>query len=157
MPAGATYEPIATSSPTSGTSVTFSSISSAYTDLVLSISAFMSGGTTLRLKMNGATSYMYQTTDSQGNIQRSTNNANIIMSDNNGTSITTILINIMNYSGGTLNQKCVVGYGGAYNQSLVISGSLVTTSAINSLEVFTTNGQTFASGSTITLYGIARA
>ena len=157
MPAGATYEPIATASPTSGTSYTFSSISGAYTDLVLSISAFMSGGTTLRLKMNGATSYQYQITDSQGNVQRSANNANIVLLDNNGTSITTILINIMNYSATTLNQKCVVGYGGAYNQSVVVSGALTTTSAISSVEILTTNGQTFASGTTLTLYGIARA
>jgi hypothetical protein len=56
MAAGTTYEAIATVSPTSGTSYTFSSIPQTYTDLVLAGSCIMSGGTTIRLRLNGASS-----------------------------------------------------------------------------------------------------
>jgi len=157
MAAGATYEPIATASPTNGTIYTFSGFPSSYTDLVLVGSCIMTGGTTLRLRLNGSTSgHLYQISRSDGTVAGSGNTSMIELCDNNGSFLSTFVVNIMDYSATTL-QKVVLGQSGDQANSLLICGGLATTSAITSISVLTTNGQSFASGTKLTLYGIARA
>jgi hypothetical protein len=158
MAAGKTYEAIATASPTSGTSYTFSSIPQTYTDLVLVGSCIMSGGTTLRLQVNGASSgYTYQIMRSDGSITKSNSSSMIELCDNTATALSTFVINITDYTTATLPNKVIFGQSGDSANSIFICGGYNVATNISSVTVLTTNGQTFASGSSLTLYGIARA
>ena len=63
MPAGATYEPIATASGNGTTAtVTFSSISGSYTDLVIVANVLSTTSQYLRLRFNGDTGSNYSWT-----------------------------------------------------------------------------------------------
>ena len=158
MATGPTYEAIATVSPTSGTDYTFSNIPSTYTDLVLIGSCKMSGSTTLRLRLNGATSnYTYQIMRSDGTFTGSSSTSSIELCDNDGSYLSTFVTNIMNYSAATLPNKVVVGQGGDQTDSTLVAGSLNSSSSISSVTVLTTNSASFTSESMLTLYGIARA
>ena len=158
MAAGKTYEAIATASPTSGTSYTFSSIPQTYTDLVLVGSCIMSGGTTLRLQVNGASSnYTYQIMRSDGSITKSNSSSMIELCDNTAAALSTFVVNITDYTTATLPNKVIFGQSGDSANSILICGGYTVATSISSVTVLTTNGQTFASGSSLTLYGIARA
>lgn len=164
MAAGPTYEPIATQTlGSAASSVTFSSISGSYTDLVLVTAG---QGTTAGVGLltfngdnpnsgsnysntslygDGSTAGSYRRT-SQARINDSLfwtaqcNNIFQIMNYANTTTNKTVLLRA-NYPGGELNATV-----GLYRS----------TSAITSLTL-THSGTTFIAGSTFTLYGIAAA
>lgn len=158
MAAGATYEKIFTATPSSGTSYTFSSIPNTYTDLVLAGSCLMSGGTTIRLQMNGSSSgYTYQIMRSDGTIAKSNSSSMIELCDGGASYLSTFVVNIPDYATAILPNRIAFGQSGDQTNSIFISGAYTITDSISSVTVLTTNGQTFASGSSLTLYGIARA
>lgn len=168
-----TYDSIAsTTISSSTTSVTFSSISSAYTDLVLIASAApVTGGssTTYGIRFNNDTGSNYYRVYSYAS--SSTNAA--------GTSGPTTGINL-NYTsvdeGGNgpvhLNKINIFGYASAnrktisWEQALEVNaaGSLVrgaglwdSTTAITDVTFYSPTATNFLVGSTICLYGIAKA
>jgi hypothetical protein len=158
-----TYEPIATTTlGTAAASVTFSTISGAYTDLVLIIDGKISSGQDdMTLQLNNDTASNYSNTALYGN-------GSAAGSDNgsNGTHMrigriqsgsSTNITNIMNYSN-TTTYKTVLDRGNAPDfLTIARVGLWRNTAAITSITIGRANVGDFASGSTFTLYGIASA
>lgn len=168
MAAGATYTPIATTTlGSSATSYTFSSIPSTYTDLVLVVSAtLVSGGLDLGIQYNGDTSTNYSTTLLSGDGTNATsygesNSARGLL-DYNGTPSTTagahiLIVNVMNYANTTTYKTSISRSSrasGGIDANAVLWRS---TAAINAVKILSTNTNSIASGSTLTLYGISAA
>ena len=173
MAAGATYTPIATSTLGSASnSVTFSSIPSTYTDLVIIcnlLDATSSTRVDVQMQVNSDTGTNYSstiiggTTASGTNSQRSTNSSFYtigMMTDQIGT----IIIQLQNYANTTTYKSCatrtnvVTVTGGAADYPVGATvGTWRSTSAINSVKVFGGASHNFASGSTFTLYGVTAA
>jgi hypothetical protein len=161
-----TYEKIATTTLGSAqATITFSSISSAYTDLVIIAKMKNSGaGGDLLAYFNSDTGTNYSRTILGGN-GTSTYSAQVsndtkarfnysepINSDGN----TMFRINIMNYSN-TTTRKTVISRGDrGITSTVAIVNLWRSTSAINNIQFFT-DTTNFATGSTITLYGVLKA
>jgi hypothetical protein len=167
MPAGPTYEPIATTtvSGTSTSQIDFNSISSAYTDLVLvsnyGISANLYG---LRIRFNSDTGSNYSDTALYGDGSSAASTR-----DSSATSIITsavgvsnnvlnynLICNIQNYSNTSTYKTALVRANAANREVVACVGLWRSTSAINSVSVFVGSGYILA-GSTFTLYGIKSA
>ena len=163
----ATYEPIATNTLGSATpSITFSSISSAYTDLVLvagNLSA-ASASNAFKMQVNGDTGNNYSNTyltgdgsssssgrNSSADTLRFFDNPNII-----GPAVVTA--HFMNYAN-TTTYKTVLSRSSAAGYSANAEVNLWrNTAAINSITIFfATSGNNIQAGSTFTLYGIKAA
>jgi hypothetical protein len=172
MASGPTYEPIATYTAT-GTiaSYTFSSISQSYSDLVLvCVFAFNISNNSLQLQFNGDTATNYSQTSFEGynstyDSYKTSNQTKIAFAGVNigaGTSITTpssCTAHINNYSG-TVGFKNVISRWSTENDAGsrevgTLIGSWRSTSAISSITILSQNS--IISGSTFTLYGIAKA
>lgn len=156
-----TYEKIATTTLGAGAaSVTFSSISASYTDLVLvAVSTAVSSANNMTMQFNSDTGSNYSRTFINGNgssatSSRSTSQTKLFVGDfGNPTIPSVVIINLMNYSN-TTTYKTVVGrYGEADIQTGASVGLWQSTSAINAMTIFAETNN-FASGSTFTLYGI---
>lgn len=168
----ATYEPIAsTTASTSISTVTFSSIPSTYTDLVLvmNVVSLTSGpGTYLRVTCNndtatnysftfvagdGSTAFSGRTSNSDGVIGSYTINA---ASSPSGT--TFVKMNFQNYSNTTTNKTMITRAAGQ-NASFDVSYASLwrNTSAINRIDINAITGGTYNVGSMFTLYGIKAA
>lgn len=160
----ATYEPIATQTLTgTASSVTFSSIPSTYTDLVLIVSATVTAGAGGRIQFNGDTGSNYSNTqlsgtgtaasstrDSNGTSGRFTYEGSIGIGDANRN---LSIIQIQNYSNATTN-KTYLSRANRPSAGLdALVGLWRSTAAINSVVVFPLS-DTWASDSTFTLYGI---
>lgn len=163
-----TYEPIATTTLGSAQgTVSFSSISGSFTDLILVCNiAQSSGANSLRYRFNDDSGSNYSATHLYGNgsTASSGRESSATSAYINTTGTTTqeavFILHVMNYSNTTTN-KTAIGRG---NNASVGTDATVglwrDTSAINKISVamggsFPTNN--FASGSTFTLYGIAAA
>jgi hypothetical protein len=168
MAAGTTYEPIATQTLGSATAtVTFSSISSAYTDLVLICSVTTSGPDYIRVQVgNGSadTGTNYSSTNLGGNGSTATsyrysNSTNAFLFVNGTLSSTDPAITItqfQNYANTSI-YKTFLNRGSLGTVSTEAGVNLWrSTSAINVIKLFTT-GYNMNSGSTFTLYGIKAA
>jgi hypothetical protein len=167
-----TYEPIATTTlGTAAASVTFSTISGAYTDLVLVLqtSSSHSASNAVIMQFNNDTGSNYSLTRIIGDGSSATSDrfSSVTSIDagflpaNNGTGNGTIIANIMNYSNAT-TYKTVLGRWESMNAA---SGSRYTvaevglwrnTSAITEIDLKFVTGNLVA-GSTFTLYGIKAA
>lgn len=152
----ATYEPIATTTLGSAqSSVTFSTISGSYTDLVLIVAATTD---TLKVQFNSDTGSNYSRTyiygdGSSATSGRSTSGTFFYIA---GGSPSATLNYIQNYSN-TTTYKTVLSRGNAVSNGVDASVSLWrSTSAITSITL-TPNSGTIASGSVLTLYGIKAA
>lgn len=162
-----TYEPISTNtvSGTSTSSITFSSIPSTYTDLVVvtnfGLSANLYG---LRIRFNGDTASNYSDTLLYGDGSSAAS-----ARDTSATSITTsavglnpnvlnynFICNIQNYSNTSTFKTALVRANAADRETVACVGLWRSTSAINSVNVFVGSGY-ILSGSTFTLYGIKSA
>lgn len=163
-----TYTPIATTTLGSNTaSVTFSSISGSYTDLVFVCSAdFVGTGDTFYMQFNGTGGTAYSSTYLTGDgttatsTRRTSTNA-VYDKGNPGTNTSNFnvyIFNIMNYSN-TSTYKTILGRYNQANAQVVGAVSLWTnTSAINQVFIGATGGgNLFRAGSTFTLYGIKAA
>jgi hypothetical protein len=168
MAAGATYEPIATTTLGSAqATVTFSTISGSYTDLVLVCNiAQAAGNNSLRFRINNDTGSNYSVTHLYGN-----GTSGLSSRDSNATSgtcyasgsttfETNYIIQFMNYSNAT-TFKTVLSRGNRASAETAADVNLYrSTSALTRIDLamggsFPTNN--FATGSTFTLYGIAAA
>jgi hypothetical protein len=166
MAADNTYTPIATQTlGTAAATITFSSIPSTYTDLAITVTGLSVGATTVaaRLRMNADSATNYSYTEFNGNgTTVSTSRAsaqtvldNVIVLHPTTQSIT--LINVMNYSS-TATSKTLLSRtnNNAWGTRLYI-GLWRSTAAINTLEFSVQGTDTYAAGTTITLYGIKAA
>jgi len=172
MPAGATYEPLATTTVTGSTTttVTFSSLSAAYTDLVVVASIKGSiASTNIWFRVNNDSGTNYSTTYLEGdgvsvtsirgsNTTRGTIGGSLSVNDTN---YNAEVMHFMSYSNTTTNKTILHRFnsiGGTYPGV----GANVTlwrsTSAINRIDFLTdTAGVYIAAGSTFTIYGIKAA
>jgi hypothetical protein len=161
-----TYEPIATTtvSGSSTDTVSFTSLSSAYTDIVAVIQASAAGDANFYTRVNSDTGSNYSTTNiyGDGSSALSTRQSSqdkiltILSGYLRSTQPGMAIINFMNYSN-TTTYKTILSRG---NQTDVISQAQVnlwrSTSAITSITFYVT-GFNYAAGSTFTLYGIKAA
>lgn len=168
MAAGATYEPIATTTlSTAASTITFSSISAAYTDLRLVVTFLKatSGTTGARLTYNGsATTYSDTILYGDGASASSTISTGATYidftaySDASTTIPALVTADIFSYAGSTFKTCLITASadknGSGYVERIV--GLWRNTSAITSLTVTASSGS-FAIGTTATLYGILRA
>jgi hypothetical protein len=163
-----TYTPITSQTLSSATSsVTFSSISSTYTDLVLIVSAqSASTNVDLAMRLNSDTGTNYSNTrlygtGSAAGSERGTNISYIPLdwgiASLGSNSFGTTTINIMNYSNTTtfktnISRRNLAGTG--VDTSVALWRS---TAAISTIYLYERNGANFAAGSSFTLYGIKAA
>jgi hypothetical protein len=158
-----TYTPIATQTLGSTTqTVTFSSIPSTYTDLVIVANGTATTAVSVLLRFNGDTASNYSVTYVDGNGTSATSYRDTNYTGGYGgsfyntTSPTVSTINIMNYANSTT-------YKTALNRTSYPAGFTIAsvslwrnTAAINSVSM-TANLNGFATGTTFTLYGIKAA
>ena len=163
MAAGSTYTPIATTTVASATrGVTFSSIPSTYTDLVLVVSGTATSPSDCSLYFNGdsvasPTNYSWTRSLGTGSVAssaRGTNTSGLV-----GTLYTTqgnIIISIMNYSNTTTYKTTFSRSNNANNVVVAWVNLWRNTAAINAMQFYGEN-DTISVGTTLTLYGIASA
>jgi hypothetical protein len=163
MAAGATYEPIATTTlGSSQASVTFSSISNSYTDLVVIISGKTSTDTGLPMQFNSDDSSNYSGTliYGAGTSSASERSSNQIAMQSMGRMDSTSgngIFHFMNYSN-TTTYKTVISRGNNANSIVITNvGLWRSTSAINSIKFMVEGAATYSSGTTFTIYGITAA
>lgn len=163
----ATYDCIATTTLGSNTaSVTFSSISGSFTDLVLIVTPQqVTLGEDLALQFNSDTGSNYSRTylcgdGSTAHTNRSSNSTAILL-DHHGTpppsgSFGIDIINIQNYSNSTTYKTTISRAGTGDGQPATVAnvGMWRSTSAITSVKIFCTNSSNLKTGTIATLYGI---
>lgn len=161
-----TYEPIATTTLTaSADDVTFTSISSAYTDLIV---VFTTKTTTnsraVLIQVNGDTGTNYSITRLQGNgstasSTRESTTDKWAMMDIAGSSDTNywpVIGHFMNYSNTTTYKTALFRVAGKGEVQANV-GLWRSTSAITSIKLYMSGPQGWASGTTFTIYGIKAA
>lgn len=157
----ATYEPIATSTTTGTSTITFSSIPATYTDLILVATGYENagGGGYFALRLNGDTGTNYSRTALRGNgsspsSARGTNET--AWYPDFATDSSAVILHIMNYAN-TNTYKTSIG---RFNQTTVSTVGQVnlwrSTSAINEVKLLSSAGGNTLIG-TFTLYGIKAA
>jgi hypothetical protein len=157
-----TYEPIATTTlGTTTASVTFSSISGSYTDLVLVINGTVSAGVAATLQFNGDTGSNYSQISLYGDGSSAGSGAQssitFATAGSLGTTQSNTIIQIMNYSN-TTTYKTVLSRGSNTTGFAIARVNLWRdTSAITSIVCDLTSGADYNSGTMLTLYGIASA
>lgn len=160
----ATYDKIATTTLSSNqATVSFSSISNSYTDLVAILSVKGTSNMDVWIQFNGDTGTNYSFTTLRGNGTTVTSdrysNQNYGYADLDGyantTNFSTRIINIMNYSNTTTNKTFLARSATAGNGLDAIVNLWRSTSAINSI-TFSASAS-YTTGSTFTLYGILKA
>jgi len=165
--AGATYTPIAsTTTSGSASSVTFSSISGAYTDLVVVINydSVTAGNQSLNMRFNGdtATNYSYTILRGSGSAAQSARGSSDdrIYCGSSSTGVTNIastaIIQIQNYSNTTTYKTALIRDNNPDYYLFANVGLWRSTSAITSL-TFYQSSYNFINGSTFALYGITAA
>jgi hypothetical protein len=162
----ATYEPIATyTAPSAQATITFSSIPSTYTDLVLVANFTQSvAGASARIVFNSdSASSNYSLTEIRGNgtsaLSSRTSSLNFgyygYYADGSTTVPSIFVVNIMNYANATTFKT----YISRANTSSAATEALVglwrkTPEAITTIALSIDAGYTYSTGSTFTLYGI---
>ena len=170
MPAGATYEPLATTTLSTGAAnIDFTSISGSYTDLKIVWLAQNANSEFPSLRINGDTGTNYSRTVLYGNgasaaSSRQTSQTQINMGADvaiptSGNTFCMIMIDIFSYAGST-NKTVLFNYTNDRNGSGEVNrgvGLWRSTSAITSISLKSRDGTNFAIGTTATLYGIKAA
>jgi hypothetical protein len=161
-----TYTPLAiVTLGSSATSVTFSSIPATYRDLVLVCNWQNSGsGSASRLQLNGDTGSNYFGVWMTGNgtsaisssetSQTSARIAGAAVGPANTYSNIAIL-QFLDYSATDKHKTVISRYGSTATETQATASRYASTSAITSIRFFDILGQTFQTGSTFNLYGIA--
>jgi hypothetical protein len=166
MPAGNTYEAIATTtvSGSSTSSVIFNSFSG-YTDLRVIFQGTSTTGTPnifIQFNSDTASNYSYTLLSGNGSSATSTRSATTTGGLVNYFGLTTStiqqdLIDIMNYSNSTTNKTIISRFAEPASGTGAIVSLWRNTSAITSINLYTVGGGNFAAGSTFSLYGITAA
>jgi hypothetical protein len=160
-----TYEPIATQTLGSATNnITFSSIPSTYTDLILVANIGVSIATANTfIRFNSDSGSNYSVTQLRGNGSSATShslaNQSRINTDYDGftTSLgSNIIIQVQNYSNSTTNKTALIRSNEAAYSTVATVGLWRNTAAITSI-FFSVDTHNFITGSSFTLYGIKAA
>ena len=161
----ATYEKIATTTLGSNTAtITFSSISGSYTDIVLitstkTTSASADGAITCTVNGDTGSNYSHTAlygTGSSALSFRSSNLTKLYFGRWSNSQYTTTKTQFQNYSN-TTTYKTVLSQGGNTTDYIFEWANLWrNTSAISSMELKVDDASSFATGSTFTLYGILK-
>jgi len=159
-----TYTPIATQTLTSNVStITFSSISSAYTDLVLVASPVTTtSGNNYYLQFNSDTGSNYSDTSIRGSGAASSGRHSsasvgyVAFDSSTGLNNTVLTASIQNYSNTTTYKTILSRYSQASAQVNATITLWRSTAAINAITIGS-DGGTLALGGTFTLYGILKA
>jgi hypothetical protein len=158
----ATYEKIATNTlGSAAATVTFSTISGAYTDLVLIIAAGNSttANDIIQAQFNSDTGSNYSFTQILGNGSsatsgRSSNNTAMRFGICSNNAETNAIIQIQNYSNTTTYKSSLARINNPNVNLYAVVNLWRSTSAITSILLKMESGGNFNSGSTFTLYGI---
>lgn len=167
-----TYEPISTTTASGSTdSITFSSISGSYTDLIIVANwgpSLNGDGTVMRFNSDTGTNYsdteLYGTGSTAGSQRRSS--ASFIditraIGGDGTNKYTNSIINIQDYANTTTYKTSLIRANlatGTYAGVAALAGLWRSTSAITSITILTlSSGSNLLSGSTFTLYGIKEA
>jgi hypothetical protein len=157
-----TYEPIATQTlGSAAASVTFSSITGTYTDLIIICNMSNTVGNidfTLRFNGDSGTNYSKTQLFGTGSAAGSNNQSGATFFGGVGiigTTIGTSIIHLNNYSNTTTN-KTILARGNGENFVMANVGLWRNTSAINEVIIGTVSNN-ISAGSTFTLYGIKAA
>ena len=164
MAAGATYTPLATTTLTSNAaSITFSSIPSGYTDLILVSRLQNANANAPYIRLNGDTGTTYSQTYLEGNGSTVTSARGIsqtygylnLNSDpgNNGF----IIIDFLNYSNTNMSKIYLSKTSNSAGAVDFVTGAWRSTTAISTILLASSNGGNYLAGSTATLYGILAA
>lgn len=156
-----TYKPIATTSLSGSTTITFSSIPSTYTDLVIVLTGFSAGGYPANFRVGNGTvdsGTNYSRTGITGDGSSTASyrgSSETYFYTDNGSDATAgsapNITHIMNYSS-TATYKTFLNRNGSYNShARAISGTWRSTSAIDTISI--TGVYAWTAG-TATLYGI---
>ena len=157
-----TYEPIATTTLTALTAtVTFSSIPSTYTDLILVSNAAAASGY-LIIRVNGDTGTNYSRTNLYGTGSAVASNRGtsqtFLLAPDAGTSVPYMSITqIMNYSNTTTHKTAIQRTANMTGNIYATVGLWRNTAAITSISVGTDDSSNMSVGNTFTLYGIKAA
>jgi len=158
----ATYEPTGTPQTVSGSStstITFSSISQAYTDLILVMNAQPSSNVDIFVRFNSdtASNYSYTVLQGNGSTAASSRVANstslgIVSGDPSGR-FCTYITNIFNYSNATTFKTTITRTNTSDRVGVIGGLWRATPAAITAVQVRIDSGY-FIAGSTFALYGI---
>jgi hypothetical protein len=164
MAAGGTYIPIATTTlSTAASSITFSSIPSTYTDLVLVAKLTRDNAGSPIVRFNGDTSSNYSATylDGNGTTVISSRSSNVTVGYINYNSDPVLngilIVDLLNYSNTTTYKTYLANGSNAGNAVDRVVGLWRSTSAISTILLAAENGGNYFAGGTATLYGIAAA
>jgi hypothetical protein len=161
MAAGNTYIALASNDLGSVDTVTFTSISGAYTDLHIVVAGKVAASSqNLQLRFNSDANANYYTNffATTGSSGRSGAETYMVV-DRYGyftTSQTTIVLDVMNYSNTTTKKTLICNSTNTAEGIGLRVGLWDSSAAITSVTLFL-SGSTWAAGSTATLYGIAAA
>lgn len=162
MAAGPTFEPLATTTlGSAAASITFSSISSAYTDLRVVITGSSATAGVIAIQFNSDTgsnysrTYIYGYGAGQGS-GRDSNQTSIVGPNINSTYPSLITMDVFSYAGSTYKTALFAGADDRNGSGTVIDtvGLWRSTSAINAIKIFEANGYNLSAGTTATIYGI---
>jgi hypothetical protein len=153
-----TYEPIATTTlGSAAASITFSTISGAYTDLVLIASGISTGDFSTSLQFNSDTGNNYSATlfYGTGSSALASNNTNTSAgyAGRVGSNGSASIHHIMNYSNATTYKTAISRGNNADSITMLNVCSWRSTDAITTVKL-QCDGANFDTGSTFTLYGI---
>jgi len=158
----ATYEPTGTPQTVSGTStstITFSSISQTYTDLILVVNAQTSTNVDIFVRFNSdtATNYSYTTLQGNGSTAASSRVANStslgIVSGDPSARFCTYITNIFNYSNATTSKTTITRVNSSDRVGVITGLWRATPAAVTTVQIRIDSGY-FIAGSTFALYGI---
>jgi hypothetical protein len=159
-----TYEPIASNTLSSAANtITFSTISGAYTDLVLTTNCRISTGDNafhIRFNSDSGANYAVTLINSTGSTATSARGTSETQSliGVGGTSVQSSVVHINNYSNATTYKPFFVQIANSTNYNRLVVGSWLNTNAITSVSILLLGtGDTFSTGSSFTLYGIKGA
>lgn len=161
-----TYTPLATQTLASdAASVTFSSISGAYTDLVLVMSvkgsSDIESDINLRVNSDTASNYSYTRIYGQAAVgsDRASTQTSINIGRQGGGAFAPNIMHFMNYANTTTNKTILNRSGHASTDAitLVNVGLWRSTSAITSITLLQSGAQSYKTNCTFTLYGIKAA
>jgi hypothetical protein len=162
-----TYTPIATTTlGSTASTVTFSSISGSYTDIIAVVSAKVSSSSydlSFRLNSDSGTNYSWTTVSGNGSTASSLRGSNVsagradYRAYMDTTDFNTYILHFMNYSNATTNKTVLI----RGNSAALGTDGLVNlwrnTSAITTIVFAPEFTGSFATGSTFTLYGVKSA
>jgi len=166
MPAGATYEPIATYTVGSNlSSIVFSGITQSYTDLVIAGRWRAStSGSSLKMRFNSDSGGNYRWVYVAGGSTTSASAGQAVTSNlycgedvSTASGFASFVINIGDYSRSSIFKPTIATGSAPGTDVLAIGSSYWSTSAITAIEIYIDSSNNYAFGTNFTLYGITAA